>query len=516
MRLSVLKYSVLLIIMMGEVGCKKEEPAPPSPSLPTPQPPPKPMGEDVAAYFGELGKEKVVPKKNFLKAKPTPQSVLVVVIDTLTARHLSSYGYKRKTSPNIDRLAKEGILFNNYVSNSSWTRPSYATILTGLPKSGHNVELGGGGLALNIKTVAERFKDAGYRTASFVGNPLMRQIWGFGQGFELYQDTETYDKAFPFDGILTKDAIEWLESIGEAKHYTTLFLTAPHAPYRPPRKRRYFLKAVPKGHILEYPFREYRQPLPKPQHQRIVAAYDDEIAYSDYQVGRLLDYLEKKGRAKDTTVVVTADHGEILGEHNCYGHAYHMWEGTLRVPLVIRSTNIDSTNRLDDSPHTHIDLAPSLLQIAGLPVPADLPGRSLLRAYDQESERVRLSQYNAHGIRRQAIRDNQYKIIHYHKINEAVLSKLNSLKTQLPHADPRDLPSLVASLKGERYELYDLIADPEETTDVFESMKNKPPIQSLLETLLTHLNEKELPVGQMSEELIEALKNAGYFVSDEE
>lgn len=478
------------------------------------------VGADARAYFGDLGIPEVAPTASLIKQTVEPQSVILIVIDTLNVSHLQAYGYNRNTSPRMDGLARDGVIFGNYISNSSWTRPSYTTIITGLPKSGHRVELDSGGLPSDVKTLAERFRAAGYRTASFVGNPLMREIWGFGRGFQLYNDTDDYKKGFPFDGLLTDDALSWFGSLGEQKHFTVLFFTAPHVPYRPPRQRRNFLATVKPGHILEYPFREYKKPLRKNVRDRLVAAYDDEVAYADYQVGRILDYLKKSGKAKNTVVAVTADHGEMLGKHNCYGHAYHMWEGTLRVPLLIRSSNLAVSNRLDVSPHTHIDLAPSLLALAGVKnQSAGLPGISLFKSIDAKTGgRQIMSQYNAHGIRRQAFRNGRYKVIHYHKVKESSFRRLNSLHATIPHADPKDLPSLVASLKGERYELYDMIADPEEENDRFEELKDDKEVGALLESALAYLKEKDKGksnVGKMSAELIEALKNAGYFVSDE-
>jgi arylsulfatase A-like enzyme len=269
--------------------------------------------------------------------------------------------------------------------------------------------------------------------------------------------------------------------------------------------------------VIEYPFREYKSPLSKGDQNRIVAAYDDEVAYADYQVGRILDYIKAKKRADTTTVVVTADHGEMLGQHTCYGHGYHMWEENLRVPLVIRSTNLTVAGRLDDSPHTHVDIAPSLLALAGIgKIPDELPGVSLFDTRGAENHRIRMSLYNAHDIRRQAVRDNRYKLIHYNKVEESSLAKLNSLRGQIPTADPKDLPSLTASLEGERYELYDLHTDPGEKTNIFEKENENAAVRRLSGKLLEYLEAGESEVGKLSAELIEALKNAGYFVSGDE
>jgi arylsulfatase A-like enzyme len=310
-----------------------------------------------------------------------------------------------------------------------------------------------------------------------------------------------------------------LKTQGDHPFFLTLFLTSAHVPYRPPRLARRFLKTVPKGPIMEYPFREYPSPLKKGDHDRIVAAYDDEIAYMDREIGRLVSYLKSKGQYDETVIVLTADHGEAFGSHNCYTHTYHMWEQTLRVPLIIHAPDIQIRGVYDDRPYTHEDIAPTLLDLSGQSDhKKGLPGRSIAKMLaDRTSgrERVRLSQYNAHGIRRQAIRDGRYKVIHYHRIDESALKRLNSLHSAIRTADPEELPSLVASLKGERYEAYDLFRDPEEKTDEFAELESRPEILSLLKELRIYLKEKD-DIRKLSKETVEALKNSGYFISDDD
>jgi arylsulfatase A-like enzyme len=479
----------------------------------TPKVPPV---EAPGAYFAKVASRRLDGTPAIQPTEGTRSAVLIVM-DALNARHLGLYGYHRDTSPAIDGIADGGIFFTNHVSNSSWTRPSYTTIITGLPKSGHGVELGTGQLEDRIATLAERFQAAGYHTAGIVGNPLVREIWGFGQGYQVYKDTASFDKAFPWDGQLIDEAIGWLKRQGDHPFFLTLFLTSAHVPYRPPRLARRFLKAVQKGPVLEYPFREYPSPLKKADHDRIVAAYDDEIAYMDREIGRLVSYLKSSGQYDKTVLLLTADHGEVFGNHNCYTHTYHMWEQALRVPLVLHAPGLQVRGVYDDRPYTHVDIAPTLLDLAGQSDhKKGLSGRSIAKALaDRTSgrERVRLSQYNAHGIRRQAIRDGRYKLVHYHKIDEGAFRRLNSLHSAIPTADPEELPSLVASLKGERYEAYDLFRDPEEKTDRFAELKGRPEIQGLLEELRIHLKEKD-DIRKLSKETVEALKNAGYFISD--
>lgn len=444
-------------------------------------------------------------------------SVLLLVADALNVRHLSLYGYERETSPRLDALGKSSLVFTNHVSNSSWTRPSFTTLITGLSKRQHRMELGGGPLDDKLITLAERYKKAGYRTASFIGNGLIRKRWNFDQGYDHYQDIEAMGvKAFPRDSILVKKAVDWFETIAESNdpYFAVFFLTSTHPPYRPPRADRHFLEQVPPGRIIEHPYKEYKKPLPKGDHDRIVAAYDDEIRYMDNQIDSLLGFMEKKGLLDNALVAFTADHGELFGQHDCYLHAYHMWEPALRMPLILDMPNLPVRGVYDDSPTTHIDLAPTLLELSGHPelIDESLRGTSLskfLAQTQRDTRRVRFSQYNAHGVRRQAIRKGRYKLVHHHKVPPSVVHKLDELHPGVDQPDPRNLPSL--AWQGERYEAFDLLEDSEEMNDIYEKRKDTRELRSLREALEPFIETKSgKDAPALSAETLEALRNAGY------
>ena len=470
------------------------------------------VSEAASAYFGELSLPRL---DQALDLPPKPKtSVVLLVVDALNAKHLGVYGNEHRASPNVDKLAAEGVVLTGYVSNASWTRPSFATIVTGLPKNEHHVELKNSNIDMNITTSAERFRAAGYRTAGFVGNPLVREVWGFGQGFQVYEDTHSLNDVFPPDAVLADKAIDWLSKVDDGVPiYMMIFFTGPHAPYRPPRK--HFLKKMGEGNVIEYPFREYLRPLSKADRDRMIAAYDDEILYTDAQIGRVVDALRKSGRLEHTVVAVTADHGESFGTNNCYTHTYHMWEPVLRVPFVLRPPASPIRGVVDDRPFTHVDVAPTLLAAAGITAPQEgLRGVSMLDIFRDPSvgrERTLFSQYNAHGIERQAMREGRWKLIHHHKVEKSALARLNELETKIPHADPTDLPSLATD--GERFELYDLAADPEETRNLYEARKTSPEAVRLMGALTAKLDPDETE-GVLSDEVLEALKNAGYIVGD--
>ncbi|MBN2529967.1 MAG: sulfatase [Deltaproteobacteria bacterium] len=477
--------------------------------------PPKEMSRASLALFGDLQKTPVTSPVNITPLKNG--NVVLLIFDALNAGHLSAYGYTRKTSPHIDDIAEDGLILTNHVSNSTWTRPSFTTVVTGVPKSVHGVEAAGGWrLEPEIETLAERFRQAGYNTAGFTGNPLVRKSWGFDQGYQLYEGPTTRGlKAFPNDSIWVDAAIKWLGEISEKRpFFLMMFLTSAHPPYRPPQKPRTFLSQVPKGEIIEHPYREYKKPLSKDDDMRIEAAYDDEIAYMDTQVHRLISHLKKTGRLNNTVVAMTADHGEMMGEHNCYLHAYHMWEQNTRVPFIISAPNLPLKNAMDDRPYTHVDIAPTLLDMVGIACDGKLKGRSLVKtlaAPNAFKERFRYTQVDAHGVSRQMIRHKDWKIVHHDKVAESTEEDLDRLHPSINQPNPRDLPSL--AWDKERWELYDLNADAREENNLFNTPSAKPHIdelQSALDELRKGKKGSRKNKAPISPQLLEALKNAGY------
>ncbi|MBN2717553.1 MAG: sulfatase [Deltaproteobacteria bacterium] len=463
-------------------------------------------------HFGSLPYKKL-PLRYKPKAAPKKPSVLLVVLDAINVKHMSAFGYHRNTTPNLQKLANEGIVFANHISNSSWTRPSFTTILTGLTKKQHGVELRKRDIESEIITVAEHFRMAKYRTAGFTGNPLTRGVWGFEQGYQTYEDTFTMDRAFPPDKWLTERAQDWLATVGDNPFFLKIFFTSTHAPYRPVYSARHFVNQVKEGEVVEYPFREYKEPWDPALQRKTIAAYDDEVRYFDRQLGELRATLKKIGAADKTAIVVTGDHGEMFGQHGCYTHAYHMWEDALRVPMVMYLPWSETDGRMTHELTTHVDILPTLLDLAAIPnSKADqMTGKSMLQTIgdDKVANRTHFSQYNAHGIQRQSVRKGRYKLIHVDRIYEDALERVNQLHEDLPHADPHDLPSLARSLKGEYYEFYDLIDDPSEMKDLSKQMKNKPIYKDLLRALSPEKEETEND-NQMSPEMLEALRNAGY------
>jgi choline-sulfatase len=295
-------------------------------------------------------------------------NVVVISIDTLRRDHLAPYGAAFETAT-ASRLAREGVVFEHAVSQVPLTLPSHSSLFTGMYPAHHGVRDNGGFvLGKESTTLAERFAAAGYRTAGFVSAYVLHSSWGIGQGHQ------TYDDFFDYAGLENRSlteverpaapvvdaALSWLRQPrrGEGPFYLWVHIFDPHLPYEPPE--------------------EYRRKAPTP--------YAGEVMYADAQVGRLLDALDTMGVRRNTIVVYLSDHGESLGEHGEPTHGIFLYGATLDVPLIIAppsggslgSPAVALAGRRVRGLARLVDVMPTVLDLAGLPVPSGLDGVSLL------------------------------------------------------------------------------------------------------------------------------------------
>jgi arylsulfatase A-like enzyme len=313
-------------------------------------------------------------------------SVLLYVIDTLRADSLPAYGNTVVSTPAIDRLAREGTLFERAYAPSSWTRASMATILSGLPPEVHGAEDRLEALPEAVVALAESFRERGYQTACITANPNIGRSFGFGQGFddfiELYAAQErsvaigAADLITPSE-IVTQRARAWLEKAARP-FFLVILSIDPHGPYEPPERfDRYGPPDAPSG--LRGDLRTLaRSNLTDAEKRRIRSLYWAEISRNDAALGELLESLRGSGRLEETVVVLTSDHGEEFWEHGDRGHARTLYEEVLRVPLIVRYPPRVPAGRRDPRVVQLVDLAPTLLSLARASDPADPDARSLL------------------------------------------------------------------------------------------------------------------------------------------
>jgi arylsulfatase A-like enzyme/thioredoxin-like negative regulator of GroEL len=296
--------------------------------------------------------------------------ILLVTIDTFRADRVGI-----GITPAIDRLADSGIRFTHARSAVPLTLPSHATILTGLLPPAHSVRENGVDVLDEAHvTVAHLLKNAGYRTAAFVGAFVLDRRFGLAQGFDTYDDqitrdpnaTERLEAERPATLVVDR-ALGWLAAQAEGPFFVWLHLYDPHAPYVPPPE---FLA-------------------------RAKTAYDGEIAFADAQLARVFDWLRTKGIADRTLIIVAGDHGEGLGDHGERTHGMLLYDSTLRVPLIVVVPGQRAERR--DEPVSLADIAPTILNAAQVSGPREMNGRDLLEearlkpvaTSDDATERVR-------------------------------------------------------------------------------------------------------------------------------
>jgi choline-sulfatase len=291
-------------------------------------------------------------------------NLLLITLDTTRADHLGCYGYEAAETPVLDTLADEGILFETCITPTAFTLPSHSSIMTGVYPPFHGVRLNGGAaLADTHVTLAERLSAAGYRTGAFIGAFVLDSRWGLDQGFGRYDDHFELgaDQRLDLSRVqrpanqVVDAAIEWLDQGGPQSFFAWVHLYDPHTPYEPPE-----------------PFRsrfEGRGPH---------ALYDAEIAFTDSQVGRLLQWLDEHDLGRRTLVVIVADHGEGLGSHGEDEHGYFIYDYAVHVPLLMRMPDRGLAGTRVSAQVRTIDLVPTLSEILGLGPPETTQGESLM------------------------------------------------------------------------------------------------------------------------------------------
>lgn len=290
------------------------------------------------------------------RSRPAIRNVLLISIDTLRADHVSAYGFPRPTTPNIDAVAREGVLFKNVHTPVPMTLPAHVSMLTGTLPPTH-------GLRDNLLnrlpdaslTLAEMLKPRGFTTGAIVSTFVLDRRFGTSQGFDTYDDRfqavhRIGDLAERKGDETTRLARDWLDGHKEQPFFLFVHFYDPHEPYEPPE-----------------PFASRWSEHP----------YEGEVAFADYCVGQVLEKLRQLGLYEETLIVITGDHGEMLGEHGELNHGFFIYEGALRVPLVMRVPRSTQAARQLDVPVSLIDIAPTIVSLVGAPVPKEVQGVDL-------------------------------------------------------------------------------------------------------------------------------------------
>lgn len=358
-------------------------------------------------------------------AASTPRHLVIVTLDTLRADRLGAYGSTTVPTPHFDQLAREGVRALDATTHVPITRPSHTTLFTGRYPAEHgvrdNISLP---LAGDVPTLAASLKAAGFTTAAFVSSFVLASSSGLDRGFDHYDDdvdaagadgTPSIAQAQRRGDVTLTRLEQWLDARSPAAQASRtalwVHLYDPHDPYDPPE-----------------PFASQYADRP----------YDGEVAWTDTLLGRLRGSLERRGLWSDALVLITADHGEALGEHGETGHGFFAYETTLRVPLVVRGPGVRAGQTLAPT-FRLVDVTPTLLELLGLPALSGVTGRSLAAALTQGTAPEPATTYA----------ESLTPLVHYQWSDLRVL---------------RDGPWKY--ILAPRPELYDLGADPGETRDL--------------------------------------------------
>jgi arylsulfatase len=322
--------------------------------------------------------------------------LFLITSDTLRADHTSLHGYARPTTPHLEALAADGTVFEQAVTLVPKTGPSFATHFTGQAPERHGVTSNRYGLPAAMPVAAELLAAGGYTTVAFVANPILARRKGFDRGFDRYDE-------FGKEGSLEPQMrafLSWARQHDWSRPaFVWIHYIDPHGPYDPPaRLRDRFVgdalfeaehRRVPLDYELPPGTPPNRVMGALPRYQRkgdedrvawYVSQYDAEIMAMDEALGSVLAFLRARDLYAPSGIVFTSDHGESLGEHDYwFEHGWHVYEGSVRVPLVLKPPGArGGGGRRIDAQVSNLDTLPTLLSLAGLPVPSGLPGRDLL------------------------------------------------------------------------------------------------------------------------------------------
>lgn len=367
-------------------------------------------------------------------------NLLVITLDTTRADRIGAYGYKEIETPTLDRLAREGVLFEQAMCAAPLTLPAHSSIFTSRFPPEHGVRDNGGFfLSPRQTTLATLLKRAGMQTGAVVGAYVLDGKWGLNQGFDTYVDDFDLSKLSGFalgdvqrpGNEVVDRALPWLEKVKGQRFFAWLHFYDPHTPY-----------AAPEPFASRYPNHPYNA----------------EIAFVDSQIARVIEFLERNQLLDKTIVAVMGDHGEGLNQHNEGTHGFFIYESTTRVPFIIRAPFDRTRGRRVADPVRSVDLFPTVLDMMGMPAPKGIAGASLVplmtgarKTLDLEGYAEALYPLHHYGWSElRAWRAGRYKVI--------------------------DAP---------RPELYDLDRDPEETTNLYAERR------TLADGMIARLRQQE-------------------------
>lgn len=464
-------------------------------------------------------------------------NILLMVMDTARAKNMSMYGYKRPTTPHLHEFARDAVVFQNSISSSSWTLPAHATLFTGLPGYLHfasftkNVEDPVVPLAAHFDTLAEILHATGYKTGAAVANTLfLSPKYGLNQGFEFFWWGRVRSASllsnslfqimlnhFPVDSIyavkklcglpdnnaaarINQISLNWLQNQAQASRpwflfinymdtHGTPYLSAPfsHKFSAPPRLH------MPGRWQQRNPKTGLPRRLDPPFLEEARGWYDNEMAALDYEIGQLLNQLKELEIYDNTLIVITSDHGELLGEHDDFGHGNWLYQELLHVPLIVKYPRGKHGGQVHERSVQNSDVFAEILEQAGIALPPDITGQPFART--------------AHLV-----------FSEVNPIPEYAMKWPARFKQNLQAVYSKDLDhyKLIRS-NNEKIELYDLYADGGEENPLIDSQKTAVVLDEL-KKFLADLNARRQKLlkkqsfrqGELDPDTLRKMRALGY------
>lgn len=398
-------------------------------------------------------------------------NVVLIVMDAVRADHLGCYGYQRDTSPAIDQLARQGVLFTQAFAQGPATRYSIASLFTSTYPSVHKICEFAAVLPDEFTTLAEVLKSRGYATAAFVPLTYLKRTFNMDQGFELYDDDSFLEEG---ELALDEQIFSWLKNASDRPFFAYLHYMGGHAPYSPPAPydTMFWEGPVPepmKEFVKEFFLARHKNPFaaglrPDLEAARyMISQYDGEIRYTDERIKGFLQHLEDLKLSERTLVIVMADHGEGFSDHGKFFHETGLYDELIHVPLIMRLPKAIPPGRKIFSSVRIIDIMPTILDLLHIRNPPQAQGASLWPVIQGKSNADRDCYSEAlqpGGARAyfKAVRTKAYKLI------------------EMTYPE-RDSPG---------YELYDLKSDPKEQVNL---IGLRPQIEDMLKKKLVFFDE---------------------------
>jgi arylsulfatase A-like enzyme len=295
------------------------------------------------------------------------------LVDTLRPDRLSLFGHNRKTSPRLERFAEDAVVFEEAYAPSGWTKPSVATILTGLNPSRHGAVTRANRLPPEVVTLGELLTKLGYQTAAMVSNPNVIATFGFDQGFEHFYDVGSEKQETRADEI-NEVVFKHMEEYPQAPFFYYIHTLDPHGPYDPPPPYNKMFTDNPAPFMCPF---KMTPNTPEQEVKHAWDKYDAEIAFNDEQFGALMDRLKAEGLYDDALIVFLADHGEEVLDHDGGGHGHTLYQELVRVPMVIKFPGNVYAGRRIRSRATLLDILPTILLYLKEDLPENIEGIDL-------------------------------------------------------------------------------------------------------------------------------------------